>query len=185
MNPVTTRRESLALMASGLMAAMNDPAAAAPSGTLTIAVHVSLAPIWFDPSESGGFVTAYMLIYGLHDALVKPMPEGHEPPSLATSHVISANSLDHEFVLRDGISFHNGDPVTSDDAKFSFERYHGYAAKLLHDNVAKVETPDPRRIIYRLKEPWPDFMTFFVASTGANWILPRKYYETVGDAGYR
>ena len=66
-----TRRHGLGIMASGLMAALSDPSNAAPSGTMTIAVHVSLAPAWFDPGETGGYVTAYMLTYGLHDALVK------------------------------------------------------------------------------------------------------------------
>ena len=180
-----TRRTGLSLMAGGLMAALTDPANAAPSGTMTVGVHVSLPPVWFDPSDSGGLISAYMLIYGLHDALMKPMPDGPETPCLARSHTISPDGMVHEFVLRDGITFHNGDPVTAEDVKFSFERYHGYAAKLLHDNVASVEILDSKRIIYKLGEPWPDFMTFFVAATGANWILPKKYIDKVGDAGFR
>ncbi len=180
-----TRRAGLALTASGLMAALSDPALATPSGTMTIAVHVSLAPAWFDPGETGGYVTAYMLTYGLHDALVKAMPEGLETPCLASSHIASKDGLTHEFVLRDGPTFHNGDPVTVEDVKFSFERYRGNAAKLVHDGVASVETPDAKRIIFRLKDAWPDFMAFFVASSGANWIVPRKYLEKVGDAGFR
>ncbi len=180
-----TRRGSLGMMASGLMATLTDPAFAAPTGTFTIGVHVSLAPIWFDPSESGGVPSAYMLIYAVHDALLKAMPTGAETPSLAREHIASADGLTHEFVLRDNISFHNGDPVTSDDARFSFERYHGHAAKLLKEAMASIETPDPRRIIFKLKQPWPDFMTFYLHATGANWVLPRKYIETVGDAGSR
>src|SRR5260370_32242564 len=107
-------------MASSLMAALSDPSFASPSGTMTIAVHVSIAPAWFDPGETGGYVTAYMLTYGLHDALVKAMPGGLETPCLATSHNASKDGLTHEFVLRDGATFHNGDPVTVEDVKFSF-----------------------------------------------------------------
>ena len=180
-----TRRDSLALVAAGLMGALTGPATAAPMGTFTVASHVSLAPVWFDPSESGGVPTAYMLIYGMHDALLKPTPDDPWAPGLAERHEVSADGLTHEFVLRDGLSFHNGDPLTSDDAKFSFARYHGHAAKLMHDAMAAVETPDRRRIVFRLKEPWPDFMTFFVAATGAGWVLPRKYIERIGDVGYR
>src|SRR4051794_12472563 len=102
----TTRRGSLALMVSGLMAGLSDPAIAAPSGTMTIAVHVSISPTWFDPGETGGYVTAYMLTYGLHDALVKAMPDGLETPCLATSHVASPDGMTHEFVLREGPAFH-------------------------------------------------------------------------------
>src|SRR5215813_8663461 len=125
----------MALMASGLMATLTEPSFAAPSGTMTIAVHISLAPAWFDPGETGGYVTAYMLTYGLHDALIKAMPEGLETPALATSHNVTNDGLVHEFVLREGVTFHNGEPVTVDDVKFSFERYRGNAAKLLRDGV--------------------------------------------------
>jgi hypothetical protein len=38
------------------------------------AVHISLAPTWFDPAETSGIITPFMVIYALHDALLKPMP---------------------------------------------------------------------------------------------------------------
>ena len=70
--------------------------------------------------------------------------------------------------------------------KFSFERYRGAGAKLLKDRVAAVETPDPYQVRFRLKNPWPDFMTFYgTPATGAGWIVPKKYVEKVGDDGYK
>ena len=180
-----TRRASLALTASALMAGIQGKAAAAAKDTLTIAVHVSLPPGWLDPSEMPALITTYMLVYALHDALMKPMREGNPAPSLAESHTMSEDGLTYTFVLREGITFHNGDPVTSDDAKFTFERYRGASQKILRDAVASVTTPDARRIVFTLKEPWPDFMTFYTLATGANWILPRKHIEKVGDAGYK
>src|SRR5262245_36550031 len=47
------------------------PAAAAPEGQVTWGVHISLAPSWFDPAETPGIVTPFMVLYGLHDAMVK------------------------------------------------------------------------------------------------------------------
>jgi peptide/nickel transport system substrate-binding protein len=47
------------------------PAAAAPSGQLTWAVHISLAPTWFDPAETPSLITPFMVLYAMHDALVK------------------------------------------------------------------------------------------------------------------
>lgn len=181
-----TRRTSLALMASGLLAGAGQQAqAAAPSGTFTIASHVTLPPAWLDPGEMPGLATTQMVLYPVHDALVKPMREGNPAPSLAKSYTASADGKTYEFVLRDGLTFHNGDPVTSDDIRFTFERYKGVSQKLLRDAVDKIETPDARTAIFRLKDAWPDFMTFYALASGANWIVPRKYIEKVGDAGFK
>src|SRR5207302_5161922 len=98
---------------------------------------------------------------------------------------MSPDGLVYEFVLRKGTKFHNGDPVTADDVKFSFERYRGASAKPLKDSVAAIETPDAGRVRFRLKRAWPDFMTFYVGATGASWIVPRKYVEKVGDEGFK
>jgi peptide/nickel transport system substrate-binding protein len=77
--------------------------------------------------------------------------------------------------LREDVKFHNGDPVTPEDVKFSFERYKGASAKLLKDRVAAVEIVDPQRVRFRLHRPWPDFMTFYgTPATGAAWIVPKK-----------
>src|SRR5258708_9785155 len=122
-SPTITSGNRFALMASGLMSTLSEPSFAAPSGTMTSAVHISLAPAWFDPGETGGYVTAYMLTYGLHDALVKAMPEGLEVPGLATAHNVSTDRLTPEFVLRDGPTLHPGHPATVHDVTFSFERH--------------------------------------------------------------
>src|SRR5215813_12108443 len=99
--------------------------AASPQSQLTWGVHVSLAPTWFDPAEMSGIVTPYMIYYALHDALVKPMPGNPFAPSLAESWSLSDDGLLYEFVLRKGITFHNGEMITAEDVKFSFERYRG------------------------------------------------------------
>ena len=93
--------------------------------------------------------------------------------------------MSYSFVLRDGVTFHNGEKVTAEDVKFSFERYRGAAKGPLHDRVASVETPDPRHITFKLKNPWPDFLTFYAATTGAGWVVPKKYVEKVGDDGFK
>jgi peptide/nickel transport system substrate-binding protein len=162
------------------------PAAASPEGQMTWAVHISLAPTWFDPAETPGIGTPFMILYALHDALVKPMPGNAMAPSLAESWSLSKDGLVQEFVLRQGARFHNGDPVTADDVKFSFERYRGAANKLMKDKVAAIDVVDPHRVRFRFKEPWPDFMTYYGSlTTGAGWIVPRKYLEKVGDDGFK
>ncbi len=160
------------------------PSVAAPEGQMTWAVHISLAPTWFDPAETSGIITPFMVLYALHDALVKPMPGNPAAPGLAESWSASPDGLVYEFVLRKGVKFHNGEAVTAEDVKFSFERYRGAAYKPLKESVVAIEIPDPSRVRIRLKRPWPDFMTFYMTA-GASWIVPKKYIEKVGDEGYK
>jgi len=113
------------------------------------------------------------------------MPGQPTAPSLAESWSVSKDGLVYEFLLRKGTRFHNGDPVTAEDVKFSFERYRGTSNKMIKDRVAAVEAPDPARVRFRLKQPWPDFLTFYSSATGAGWIVPKKYVEKVGDEGFK
>ena len=163
-----------------------SPAAAAPEGQMTWGVHISLATRWLDPGEAEGVITPFMVLYALHDALVKPLPGSLSAPSLAESWTTSKDGLTYEFVLRRGARFHNGDPVTADDVKFSFERYRGGAAKLLKEKVREVQVVDPGRVRVHLKEPWPDFMAFYgTTASAAGWIVPKRYIEQVGEDAFK
>src|SRR5256712_3390801 len=127
-----------------------------------------------------------MILYALPDALVKPMPGNLNTPSLAESWTMSKDGRTWEFLLRKGARFHNGEPVTAEDVKFSFERYRGAAAALFKERVREVQVVDAGRVRFHLKDPWPDFMTFYgTSASGAGWIVPKKYVEKVGDDGFR
>jgi peptide/nickel transport system substrate-binding protein len=180
------RRDVLAVAALGLVAgAARSAAVAQPDGQLTWGIHVSLAPTWFDPADTQGIITPFMVLYALHDALVKPMPGQPLAPSLVESWSASEDGLSYEFVVRRNTKFHNGDPVTAEDVKFSFERYRGASHDLIKDRVSAVETPDPQHVRFKLKAPWPDFLTFYATASGAGWIVPKKYVEKVGDEGFK
>jgi len=181
-----TRRDLLAFAAVGLMAGgARSSSAADAQGQLTWGIHVSLAPTWFDPADTQGIITPFMVLYALHDAVVKPMPGNPMAPCLAESFSASEDGLSYEFVLREKAKFHNGEPVTAEDVKFSFERYRGASHGLIKDQVAAIETPDPRHVRFKLKEPWPDFLTFYATASGAGWIVPKNYVEKVGDEGFK
>jgi peptide/nickel transport system substrate-binding protein len=165
--------------------AVAAPAAAAPEGQLTWGVHISLAPTWFDPAETQGLITPFLVLYAIHDAMAKAMPGNTTAPSLAESWQVSSDGRVYDFTLRKGVKFHNGDPLTSEDVKFSFDRYKGAQFKALKERVAAVETPDALHVRFRLKNPWPDFLTFYTAASGAGWIVPKKYVEKVGDEGFK
>src|SRR5213593_2945605 len=173
-------------IAATTQAAAQPPTATVPTGQLTWGVHTTLAPTWFEPAETSGIITPFMVLYALHDALMKPMPGNAMTPSLAESWSASKDGLSYEFVLRKGVKFHNGEVMTAEDVKFSFERYRGASSTDLKAKVARVEVLDPHRIRFTLKRPWPDFMTFYATpATGAAWIVPKKYVEKVGEDGFK
>jgi peptide/nickel transport system substrate-binding protein len=157
-----------------------------PEGQMTWAVHVTIAPTWFDPAETPGVITPFMFMYAMHDALVKPMPGNPMAPSLATKWTESEDGLTYDFELREGVKFHNGDPFSAEDVQFSFERYKGTGATLLKSKIKTVEIVDAHHIRFRLHEPWPDFMTFYgTPASGAAWIVPKKYTEQVGNEAFK
>jgi peptide/nickel transport system substrate-binding protein len=176
------------LVATALILAGVGPVAAqsAPAGEIVHAWHVTIAPAWFDPSTAPPQVTPFGILYAIHDALVRPMPGGQKlGNSLAESWKESPDGRVYEFKLRKNLKFHNGDPVTAEDVKFSFERYKGAGSKEMHARVQKVEVVDPLLVRIHLKEPWPDFMTFYgTTATAAGIVVPKKYLTQVGDEGF-
>jgi peptide/nickel transport system substrate-binding protein len=173
------------LLSSGLVDGAT--AQAKPEGEMRWALYVTVAPIWFDPGESViGVLTPFWILYAMHDALVKPMPGNHLAPSLAESWTVSPDGKTYEFKLREGLKFHNGDPFTAEDVKWSFLRTKGAGAKILQGKVREVVIVDPYRVRFVLHEPFPDFMMYYgTLATGAGWIVPKKYFEQVGPDGFK
>ncbi|HSE95663.1 MAG TPA: ABC transporter substrate-binding protein, partial [Methylomirabilota bacterium] len=158
----------------------------APSGELAVSFHVTLAPSWFDPSTAPPQITPFGVMYAIHDAVLRPLPGQKMAPSLAESWTESPDGLVYEFKLRPGLKFHNGDALTTDDVKWSFERYQGAGARELRARVRQVEVVDGTTIRFHLKEAWPDFMTFYgTTATASGVVMPRKYFESVGADGFR
>jgi len=166
-----TPRSGLTLLAAFAFSVfLPGPVSAAPEGTMTWGVHVTLASRWLDPAETEALVTPFLVLYALHDAVVKPMTGVVTGPSLAESWTVSRDGLVYEFVLRKHARFHNGDAVTADDVKFSFERYLIYlvsgpvAEELKRTPGFKVASPLPSIGQYWLdfpeqgnpKSPWRD-----------------------------
>src|SRR5213595_1475752 len=175
-----------ALACAVLVSGRFDEAASQPKpeGEMRWALYVTLSPVWFDPGEVVGQLTPFWVLYAMHDALVKPMPGNLMAPSLAESWTVSADQRVYEFKLREGLRFHNGDPFTAEDVRFSFHRAKG--SKLLHERVREVTVLGPSRVRFHLHEPWPDFMAFYgTIVSGARWIVPKKYVEQVGPEGFK
>ncbi|HEX3538030.1 MAG TPA: ABC transporter substrate-binding protein [Stellaceae bacterium] len=157
----------------------------APSGRAVMAWHVTIAPSWFDPSTAPPQITPFGMLYAIHDALVRPYPGQKMGPSLAESWSESEDGLTYEFKLRPNLKFHNGDPLTTEDVKFSFDRYKGAGATTLKEHVKEVEIVDPRIVRFHLNTPWPDFMTFIgTTASAAGIVVPKKYMTEVGQDAF-
>lgn len=179
---------SVMFVAVSILAALGAEvyAQSQPDDQLTIAFDVSIAPSFLDPADTPGIGTPFVFLYAMHDALIKPLPGNDMAPCLAESWKESADGLVYEFKLREGLRFHNGDPFTAEDVKFSFQRYRGASAKMLHERVKAVEIADPHRVRFVLHTPWPDFLAFYATpATGAAWVVPKKYLEKVGEEGFK
>src|SRR5881409_3594395 len=186
MDAYATRARVVLLAALAVAAAAAPALAAEPAGEVTVSFHVTLAPAWLDPSTAPPQITPFGVMYAIHDALVRPLPNQKMGASLAESWTESRDGLVYEFKLRRGLKFHNGDPLSAEDVKFSFDRYNGAGARELRARVRQLEIVDPLTVRFTLKEPWPDFMTFYgTTATAAGIVLPKKYFESVGPDGFK
>ena len=173
---------------SALLATSIVPGAHAQSGESVIAWHVTIAPSWFDPSTAPAQITPFGILLALHDTVLRPTyaTASKIGPGLAESWTESPDGLVYEFRLRRNVKFHNGDPLTAEDVKFSFDRYKGAAANEIKSRVESVEVVNTFKVRIRLKAPWPDFLTFYGTSvSGVGVVVPKKYITQVGDDGFQ
>lgn len=176
----------VAILAGSLAWPDRPQAQPKPSGELVYAMHVTLAPSWFDPAETPAQITPFGILYALHDAVVRPLPGERMGPALAETWNESADGLTYTFTLRPGLTFHNGEPCTAEDVVFSYTRYKGVGAGEFKTRVKQVEAVDARTVRFHLQAPWPDFMTFYgTTATAAGVVVPKKYLEQVGDDGFK
>ena len=189
--PIPRSLRSLLLagvLAPALAFAVAERAGAAPEGTMTWGVHVTLASRWLDPAETEALVTPFMVLYA-HPRRAgeahagRPCPR----PSLAESWTVSRDGLVYEFVLRKNARFHDGYPGHRRRREVLLRALPGRGGQA--PQGPRQGGPDrriPSRVRFVLKEPWPDFMTFYgTTATGAAWVVPKKYVEQVGEEGFK
>ena len=129
--------------------------------------------------------TPYNFAYALHDAVVKIMPQALNTPSLAESWEWSEDFSSITFKMRPDTMFHNGDPVTTEDVKFTFENYSGAQADIFEASTAGVDLVDPSTIRFNFNAPFLDFLLLYgTFSTGAGFVVPANYYQEVGSEGF-
>ena len=187
-----TRREMLAggaaMIAQLPALGITTAAATTINGAMTLAWHTAMAPRWLDPQEHDGTATPDNFLTALHDALIKNSgTDLYDHPSLAERFEFAKDGRSATFWLRDGITFHNGEPVTPEDVKFSYESYRGALASSFKAKTEAVDIVDKRTVRFRFKEPFLDFPLLLGSGnvTGAGWVVPAKYYQQVGPDGFK
>jgi peptide/nickel transport system substrate-binding protein len=156
------------------------------AGTLRVAQHFTLSPTWLDPQEQQPSTIQQAFSYLVHDAMIKPMPQGYFTYSLAESLEMPSDYMYAKFRLRDGIKFHNGAPVTTEDVKWNYEHYQGVHAATFREKTEHIEIVDDRTIVFHFKRPFLEFLELYNGvPSGNGWILPKAYYEQVGAEGFK
>src|SRR5712691_3137628 len=179
-----TRRDVLKIAAAGAAAALPGgiPSPAHSQGTqkreLVVAQGGDVA--FFDPHMSTSS-NDIRISFNLYDNLTSRRPDGKLAPGLATEWKLQGQQA-WVFKLRHGVKWHNGDPFTSADAKFSIERTYDPSAKTrvstVFTTVDRVETPDPMTAVVHTKKPDP----LLPARLGfyGGQMIPKKYVDAVG-----
>ena len=158
-------------------------AAAAPAGDIVIAG--AMLRQQFDPTVMVA-TTDYTVFDLLYDGLLNLGPKG-KTPALTTGWTVSPDGLTMDFELRKGVKFHNGDPFTAEDVKFTYDQIlkpgntHSYR-KAFVDSIDRIEVLEPHKVRFVLKQPWPGF--FSSARYAMQAIVPKAYYEKVGPKGF-
>ena len=152
-------------------------------GKFTLAWHVAMAPRWLDPLEHDGAATPDNFLQALHDALMKNSGATlYDHPALAESYDFAKDAKSCTFKLRAGTKFHNGEPVTAEDVRWSYENYRGALSAVLKAKTQGVEIIDRATVKFHFNEPFLDFPLLVGSSNvcGAGWVVPAKYYQQVG-----
>src|SRR3954465_4481261 len=158
-----------------------------PKGKMVLAWHTNIASRWLDPQQHDGTASPDNFLFALHDALIKNFRERkYDHLALADKFDFSEDATSATFRLRQGIKFHDGSPITTDDVKWSYENYRGSSAELLHEKTKDIKLVDDRTIRFGFTEPFLDFPILLGTGNlcGAGWVVPRKYYEQVGKDGF-
>src|SRR2546428_5090804 len=148
---------------------------AAAGGKIALAGRAGLASRGLPPQEPDGTATPDNFLTAIHDALIKNQGTAlYNHLALAEQFTVAADSKSATFTLRKGIKFHNGEPVTPQDVKFSYENYRGAKADVFKKKTERVEIVDDRTIRFLFKEPFLDFAILFGTANvaAADWVVP-------------
>lgn len=193
---LVTRRQlleqSAALGALGLagnllgMAVAPALAQATPRQGGVLQAAFSADPAGFDPVR-GPSGMSHVVIEQVYSTLMNLDHDAQPYPDIAESYEVSPDGLQYTFMLREGVTFHNGDELTAEDVKFSFDRLRakdsGYSYGSQVETIDSVDVLDPHTVRFKLSKSTGPFL-IYMAFPGSS-IVPKKLVESGHDLNAR
>ena len=143
-------------------------------GNVTVLILQDLD--FLDPHQAVAAGT-YEVLFNVFEGLLKPNEKGELLPAIAESYTVSDDGLSYTFKIRGGVKFHNGQPLTSADVKYSYARLAGLDTgkplQATFGGVRSVEAPDDSTVVITLKEPNSSFLTALTAA-----VIPNGYQDS-------
>jgi len=148
----------------------------------TLRAAFSASPAGFDPAH-GPSGMSHVVIVQVYSRLMTIGRDAKPHPELAESYSVSSDGLRYTFKLHDGVLFHNRDPLTAADVKFSFDRLRaknsGYAYGSQVQTIKSIDVLDPLTVQFQLTERTDPFLVY-MAFPGSS-IVPKKLVESGHD----
>ena len=118
------------------------------------------------------------VVFNLYEGLVKPTSDGDLVPAVASDYKVSEDAKVYTFTLRDGITFHDGTPVTIEDVKYSIDRYAEIQGEssAFSSLVDSVEVQDDKTLVVNLKESYSEFLPMMTIA-----IIPQSNEDPAGN----
>ncbi|MFF0465360.1 ABC transporter substrate-binding protein [Streptomyces mexicanus] len=145
----------------------------------------------YDPGSWLLFDNVFQTLLSFPKGGTQPQPEAADNCSFTDT-----RAQVYRCVLKDGLVFSNGDPLTSEDVKFSFDRVRRIddagGPAIMFTGIKNVETPDERTVVFRLKSPDATFPSKIASAAGS--IVDHRRYpanelltdgRAVGSGPYR
>lgn len=117
------------------------------------------------------------VVFNLYEGLVKPAPDGSLIPAVASDYKISEDAKTYTFTLREGITFHDGTPVTAEDVKYSIDRCAEANQGSAFSMLSEVAVKEEKTIEVKLNESYSEFL----ADLSQAYIIPAANENPAGN----
>ncbi len=138
-------------------------------------------PSPFAYMRGGGYIQTSFI----YDTLYWKDNSGQFVPWLATGYKRSDDGRSYTFTLRDGVTWHDGQPLTAEDVAFTFDyfRRQTISPQVIIQplaDIAEVKATDPRTVVFSLAKPIAPF--FGYGGVGSVPIVPKHIWSSIPNA---